>query len=231
MRIGIIIVSAALTLACAFAAVLFMRACHETAYKRAAILKTAAGLCFVLIGLCMAALISADKRFAWLVAVGLAFGLLGDALLAVRFIKPEKHNFYFVSGALSFAVGHGLYIAALLSKYEVSLAVSLTFGVVALAAAGCYIMGKKADAGGLMIFGGVYMALVVGMGAVAVGAATASPSAATLLFALGGLMFPVSDSVLSAYSFGPDNRFCLNIAIHATYYLAQLCIVWSLAWI
>lgn len=230
MKTGIFIISAVLTAACALIAVYFMRACHEKSYKRAAVLKTLAGLCFVLIGLMMAATVSTDKHFAWPVAAGLVLGLLGDALLAVRFIKPEQHDLYFVTGALSFAFGHGLYIFALLTKYDISLAVALSFGIVALAAVACYIMGKKADAGRLMIFGGVYITLVVGMGAVAIGAATAAPCISTLLFAVGGLMFPISDSVLSAYSFGPDNRFSLNITIHATYYLAQLCIAWSLGW-
>ena len=54
---------------------------------------------------------------------------------------------------------------------------------------------------------------------------------ATLLFAVGGVMFPISDSILSAYSFGPDKHFGLNIGVHATYYLAQICIAWSLAFV
>lgn len=231
MRTGIFIICTLLTAVCAFIAVYFMKACREKSYKRAAVLKTLAGLCFVLIGLLLAAALSADKRFAWLVAAGLAFGLLGDLLLAIRFMKPERHDLYFVTGALSFAVGHGLYILAMLTKYDVAAAIILTVGMVGLAAAGAYVKGKKADAGRLMVFGSVYMALVVAMGAIAIGAATAAPSAATLLFAVGGVMFPISDSVLSAYSFGPDKRFGLNITIHATYYLAQLCIAWSLAWV
>lgn len=231
MRTGIFIICTLLTAVCAFIAVYFMKACREKSYKRAAVLKTLAGLCFVLIGLLLAAALSADKRFAWLVAAGLVFGLLGDLLLAIRFMKPERHDLYFVTGALSFAVGHGLYILAMLTKYDAAAAIILTVGIVGLAAAGAYVKGKEADAGRLMVFGSVYMALVVAMGAIAIGAATAAPSAATLLFAVGGVMFPISDSVLSAYSFGPDKRFGLNITVHATYYLAQLCIAWSLAWV
>lgn len=64
-----------------------------------------------------------------------------------------------------------------------------------------------------------------------ISAATVSVGAATLLFAVGGVMFPISDSILSAYSFGPDNHFGLNIGVHATYYLAQICIAWSLAFV
>lgn len=99
------------------------------------------------------------------------------------------------------------------------------------AAAATYVKSKKADAGRLMVFGSVYMAMVVAMGAVSISAATVSVGAATLLFAVGGVMFPISDSILSAYSFGPDKHFGLNIGVHATYYLAQICIAWSLAFV
>ena len=116
METGLFIACAALTAACALIAVYFMKAFREKTYDRAAILKTAAGLCFLMIGVLFAAGMSGDKRFAWLVAVG-------------------------------------------------------------------------------------------------------------------GVMFPISDSILSAYSFGPDKHFGLNIGVHATYYLAQICIAWSLAFV
>ena len=107
METGLFIACAALTAACALIAVYFMKAFREKTYDRAAILKTAAGLCFLMIGVLFAAGMSGDKRFAWLVAAGLAFGVLGDLLLAIRFIRPAQHDRFFVSGALSFAWGTG----------------------------------------------------------------------------------------------------------------------------
>lgn len=185
METGLFIACAALTAACALIAVYFMKAFREKTYDRAAILKTAAGLCFLMIGVLFAAGMSGDKRFAWLVAAGLAFGVLGDLLLAIRFIRPAQHDRFFVSGALSFAVGHWLYIYAMLTKYSVSFPVVLTVGIVGLAAAATYVKSKKTDAGRLMVFGSVYMAMVVAMGAVSISAATVSVGAATLLFAVG----------------------------------------------
>ena len=222
METGLFIACAALTAACALIAVYFMKAFREKTYDRAAILKTAAGLCFLMIGVLFAAGMSGDKRFAWLVTAGLAFGVLGDLLLAIRFIRPAQHDRFFVSGALSFAVGHWLYIYAMLTKYSVSFPVVLTVGIVGLAAAATYVKSKKTDAGRRMVFGSVSLAI---------SAATVSVGAATLLFAVGGVMFPISDSILSAYSFGPDKHFGLNIGVHATYYLAQICIAWSLAFV
>ena len=194
------------------------------------ILKTTASLLFVLLGIHCTRL-RGQSVYAIYVVIGLALGMLGDLLLAIRFIRPEQHDRFFVTGALSFAVGHWLYIYAMLTKYSVSFPVILTVGIVGLAAAATYVKGKKTDAGRLMVFGSVYMAMVVAMGAVSISAATVAPGAATLLFAVGGVMFPVSDSILSAYSFGPDKRFGLNIGVHATYYLAQAGIAWSLAFV
>lgn len=145
METGLFIACAALTAACALIAVYFMKAFREKTYDRAAILKTAAGLCFLMIGVLFAAGMSGDKRFVWLVAGGLAFGVLGDLLLAIRFIRPAQHDRFFVSGALSFAVGHWLYIYAMLTKYSVSFPVVLTVGIVGLAAAATYVKSKKAD--------------------------------------------------------------------------------------
>lgn len=77
METGLFIACAALTAACALIAVYFMKAFREKTYDRAAILKTAAGLCFLMIGVLFAAGMSGDKHFAWLVTAGLAFGVMG----------------------------------------------------------------------------------------------------------------------------------------------------------
>ena len=74
METGLFIACAALTAACALIAVYFMKAFREKTYDRAAILKTAAGLCFLMIGVLFAAGMSGDKRFAWLVGPGLPSG-------------------------------------------------------------------------------------------------------------------------------------------------------------
>lgn len=61
METGLFIACAALTAACALIAVYFMKAFREKTYDRAAILKTAAGLCFLMIGVLFAAGMSGDK--------------------------------------------------------------------------------------------------------------------------------------------------------------------------
>lgn len=56
-----------------------------------------------------------DRHFAVLLMFGLFFGFLGDELLALRFVFTEKFSLCFLSGAMSFLVGHVFYVVALYS--------------------------------------------------------------------------------------------------------------------
>ncbi len=101
-----------LTAACALIAVYFMKAFREKTLAAPQYPKqTAAGLCFLMIGVLFAAGMSGDKRFAWLVAAGLAFGVLGDRSRSALSAPCDASS----STALSFAVGHWLYIYAMLT--------------------------------------------------------------------------------------------------------------------
>ncbi len=82
METGLFIACAALTAACALIAVYFMKAFREKTYDRAAILKTAAGLCFLMIGVLFAAGMSGDSASRGWSRPGLPSGVLGD--LAAR---------------------------------------------------------------------------------------------------------------------------------------------------
>ena len=104
----------------------------------------------------------------------------------------------------------------------------LAIGFVALALSGVYNYRKDTNAGNMQVPGMIYMAVVAFMGALAVSVAIHAPGVSTLLFAIGGVLFIISDNILCAYSFGSERRFGANIGIHATYYAAQLLIAWSI---
>ena len=196
-------------------------------YPRAFWFKGGAALCFVALGL-LGVCVCPARGFAWTVAAGLVLGLAGDQLLAMRFLKSESFDRFFSAGALVFALGHGLYVLALLRRYPGSLALGLILAALFVAASVVYLRRNGFDAGGLTLCGYVYIAVVCVMGAVAIAAAIQSGEPAALLFALGGVCFIVSDNVLCIYSFGADRRFGLNVLLHITYYAAQLSIGWSL---
>ena len=114
------LVAIVLTALCAVSGGIYLVFCKRKDYRRAFAYKGTAGLCFVVLGLLgtdanIRSLLGtggAAPAGAWLVAAGLIFGLLGDQLLALRFICVNKKTQFFAAGAASFAVGHVLYIIA-----------------------------------------------------------------------------------------------------------------------
>lgn len=223
-----VICALVLTVGCASLGRSFLMACEGNNYDRAFWLKGAAGLCFVALGLLMAR-DAVQRDYAWRVCIGLFLGLVGDELLAMRFLRPARHNEFFSAGATAFAAGHVLYIWALVALSGARLISVLPVFIVGYAAALIYVRFRKVSAGRLTPCAIVYIALVVFMGATACVAAVRSFSVGTLMFAAAGVCFAVSDCILCAYCYGSRKTKGMNIAIHATYYAAQLMIAWSIA--
>ncbi len=223
------ILAAALSLCCGAFMALFLRAFEREAYRRAVWLKGLASLCFVTLGLLFCR-ISGD-RFSKLVLGGLHLGLLGDVLLALRYVYAQRHDPLFLAGALSFAVGHALYLTALFGSGAPAWGVTLAFLAMGLAASAVYSKKRRVDAGRFQAAGMGYIALVVFLAAVACAVAVRRGSVGALLFALGGVNFAVSDNLLCAYCYGSARRTSVNWAVHVTYYAAQLLIAWSILWI
>ena len=218
-----------LTVGCAVIDHWFLLEMDRKHHAKAAGWKTLASLCFLLVGLWFAFCLPPSGGRRTLVFLGLLLGLIGDALLALRFVFPEKFDLLFVSGAASFAAGHALYLLYLLGGDGGAWLAGLPFWIAGLALSALYAFRKKTDAGPLQLPGCGYMALVVAMGAVACGAAVRRPGAGQMLFALGGILFGVSDNLLVAHCFGTAKAMVYNRWVHYTYYAAQLLIAWSLA--
>lgn len=223
-----VICALALTVGCAAFGRSFLMACRRNEYDRAFWLKGAAGLCFAVLGLLMARR-APDPDYARRVCIGLFLGLVGDELLAMRFLRPARHDEYFSAGATAFAAGHVLYIWALIALSGVRLIAALPVFIVGYAAALVCGWRGKVNAGKLTLCAMVYIALVVFMGATACAAAARSFSVGTLMFAAAGVCFSVSDCILCVYCYGSRRTNGMNAAIHATYYAAQLLIAWSIA--
>ena len=80
----------------------------------------------------------------------------------------------------------------------------------------------------LAIFGVPYLGAIVLMTTIAIGNVITDPSAATWLYAAGGLLFTLSDIVLIFYTFGKVQKFSMRITNLTLYYLGQLFIAFSL---
>lgn len=224
-----IIIGAALSAVCGFFAAVFLKVSENGRYTRALCLKGAAGLCFCVLGAVMTGF-GADAEFSRRVLVGLLLGLVGDELLALRFIYDKRKELFFALGACFFALGHGMYIWALFSLCALSAAdvlpITLLFAAAAIVFA--FIM-KTNPPDSLALPGAVYLFLVSLMAGTAFTAAMHLLSMGALFFAVAGILFAVSDNVLCAYTFGRRRTPGMNLVVHATYYSAQLLIAWSVA--
>ena len=142
---------------------------------------------------------------------------------------PKKHDLYFLLGVVAFAAGHICYIAALLGCEPGVIKTAVIYTVIGLAASAAWMLGKKAMAPlRILVPGGVYLLLLIFMGGCALGNALIHPGLGAWMFAVGGVMFAVSDNILTVYNFSSDRRFGFNIALHALYYAAQMLIALSL---
>ena len=77
----------------------------------------------------------------------------------------------------------------------------------------------------------LYLGIVIFMAAAAIGVFFNRFTLGAGFFALGGILFAVSDNILFAYKLGEKPRFLQNVALHAAYYIAQILIAFSIAWL
>lgn len=200
---------------------------HKEKYGPAVCLKGTASVIFVAIGL-IGFLSAADHSFARLVFLGLILGALGDILLNLRFVVAEKASQpVFLTGVAAFLAGHILYLVALIPQ-ATHVWISLLVGVVIAACILAVIFKTMELNPAYKIFGILYIGAVVLMTAVAFGNLIAAPSPARILYAIGALLFTVSDVVMIFNTFGKETKFSLRITNLSLYYAGQLLIAFSL---
>ena len=194
------------------------------------ILKTAASAVFVALGALLA------QKMGWStyntdVVLGLTLGMLGDLLLALRFLTKTCATAYFLAGSVSFFAGHILYILAVLTLCPQAWTYAIPIAVVALGAAGFYAHAKEVRAGKIMPFGVVYIAGVLFMTACAAAGAFITSSRALFLFFIGGICFSTSDNMLVVLSFGKNDSPYRNAVLHVLYYMAQIFIALTIVFV
>lgn len=154
-------------------------------YKRrdvsSVVLKTAASVVFVLLGLLELRRMG-PSVYEWYVVAGLTLGMLGDLLLALRFLSEKLHRLFFAAGSVSFFLGHIVYILAILTLCPAAWLYAIPIAVVALGAACFYAYAKEVRAGRITPLGVVYIGSVLFMTACAATGAFIESSRALFLF-------------------------------------------------
>lgn len=209
---------------------LFIMESYKRRSARSILFKTLASACFVLLSMqCIR--IRGQSEYAVLVFWGLVFGLLGDALLAFRFLWRKLHDMFLIAGTLAFFVGHVLYIIAILRLSPDAWQYAIPVALIALGVAGFYSNANKVRAGKILPLGVIYIGTVLFMAACALSGALLTSSRALFLFFIGGLCFSLSDNMLVVLSFGKNDNIYRNAVLHVLYYMAQIFIALSILFV
>ena len=230
MSTELIIFGIAISLACLGIVDLFLKAFYDKKQLKALILKGIASACFVTLGAitCFCGEFSLPKL---LIFIGLCFGIVGDEVIHLCQLFPKYDSLAFIGGGSFFLVGHFLYIPALLLLGEVSVIAIIIYFIVAAIISLIYEKYRHFLKGNMKIPLALYLGFVTLMGAVAFGVFVERLTLGLGLFAVGGLLFTVSDNILFAFKLGERPKFLQNILLHAAYYLAQILIAWSIAYL
>ena len=223
----------ALTLGIAATVAFLVKRVKEGGVK-AAMLKAFASTLFIATGVAATAMvIGAEKfNFALFVIMGLVMGLMGDIWLDLKWVYPEANDTYTFAGFGSFMIGHFFYLAGLFINYAdftkplyiaipALLALGLGVGVVLLEKPMKMVYGKfKAITG---VYGFVLSFMTFLSGSLAI-MNNFSEMTLNLMFA-GGVLFLLSDLILSGTYFGEGKRRPVDIVTnHVAYYAAQFVI-------
>lgn len=213
----------------------FLKQRVKKATAKAAVTKAAVSVCFILSWLTLA---SANmSAYAALIGGGLIFGLLGDIWLDLKFCYRDDSDYFTTMGFLSFAVGHFFYIAAIVTGTVGGfrpLSILPAAGVAILVGLVVFF-GEKAMGlkyGKYKVISTLYGALLFGMTALALFSAIFAGVGANrhlLVMTAGGVLFAISDLILSGTYFGTGKNRPVDIVTnHVTYYIAQFVIAGSL---
>ncbi len=217
-----------LTCVCGGLATLFLISFKRERFINALVFKGLASLCFVVFG-AISCFINPSSISELLIFLGLCLGLIGDELIALCQVLPKYDMGLFIGGGAFFLVGHIIYATSLLLRGGISwISLALSF-IIAAAVSIIYEKRKRFLSPEMKRPLVLYLGIVIFMMATAIGAFVGHISLGTGLFALGGVMFVVSDNILFAYKLGKEARFSQNIILHVTYYIAQLAIAWSIS--
>lgn len=202
---------------------------HKEKYVPAVILKGSASFVFCFLG--VIAFLNADAHYlpiAIMIVAGLVLGAVGDILLNLRFVFQNASQKIFLAGIAAFLIGHIAYMVSLILVSK-SILICTVCGVLVAAVLLTIIFKSFELKTAFKIFGVLYIGAVCLMASYAIGnAITYNYVRTCLLYAIGAVLFLISDVVLIFNTFGSTQRFGLRITNLSLYYIGQLLIAFSL---
>ena len=209
---------------------LFIKAEGDGKMKAAVVLKGTASLMFVFLGIFLMS--SRVSMYGDFILKGLIFGMFGDILLNLRYLVPEqKAPSVFGLGVLSFIVGHGFYISALVDLGGTGILLWTLLFTIVISAIVIILMKKHIpiEKKYVRVFCYIYIVVVVIMLSAAISLMLVKGySFKYTSFLVGALLFLISDIFTVYFSFIKETNLQRTLNLY-TYYLAQILIALTLA--
>ena len=191
--------------------------------------KALASLLFILLGV-LCARSASDRAYATVILIGLAFGAVGDVCLNLCHLVGSRGKAVFMAGIAAFLIGHLFYLFALISRAPKMLLWAIPACAVVSALMLGFILKKIEVQGAIRAFGIVYLVVVFQMMCCALGLLPLNPNnLAYILFAAGAVLFAASDVLLVLNQFGKRQYPAFRPMNLSLYYLGQLCIALTIA--
>ena len=202
---------------------------------KSVLIKTAISILFVAVAI-YSAYVSKGHKLSPFVITGLLFGLTGDIWLDLKYVYPKDDKIYSYAGFIVFGIGHVLFITGLYLEFFNK--ANVLYIIIPLILAGfCGVLTQilakplKLNYGDMkwivFIYSLTLFSLPLCSGSLLL-LHSFNNMTLTLIFA-GGLLFAISDLVLSGTYFGKGHETPLDfICNYLTYYPAQFLIAFSL---
>ncbi|MBR0404672.1 MAG: hypothetical protein IJI68_05665 [Eggerthellaceae bacterium] len=231
-----------LIICAAIALVWYVREKIKAYSLKAVLIKSVVSVLFIAVGVCglhASTTNAGGNPIGVLVVMGLVCGLLGDIWLDLKYVFPEQDLLFTYAGFAVFGIGHVLYIAGMLMRFYPPGGIAYVLAPIVLAIVMSVVNAAlekpmKLDYGRMkpvvIVYGVLLFATMLLSGSLALSHGWQEP-ALNLLFA-GGILFAVSDLVLSGTYFGTGHERPIDFVLnYFTYYPAQFLIATALMFV
>ena len=195
--------------------------------------KIAASLCFILTGVAALILHPENMPYGALVIFGGVLGMCGDITLDLKGIYTQDKKPFMLSGFIFFLIGHLFYQAGILLTAKLSLVTVLVCAGVCIAFGVINILAEKlmklhyGEYKWIVLLYSVVLALKVAISVAAM--ITSAFHKAYILLSAGGVLFMLSDLILSGTYFGEGKDKPIHyFTNHLAYYASQFVIMASI---
>lgn len=182
------------------------------------LLKSLASLFFILLGY---HLYHGDKL---LILIALCLDGLGDFILILRNVLKKHKDLIFISGTISFFIGHILLSIYLISLNKEALPLGIVINLLLFLFLALYLLKTISASRKMKLFGATYLFMIMFTSGLSISNYVHLHTSSNLLFMIGSLIFITSDLILMIHKFNPKASNILQPTYRILYYISQIMI-------